>query len=115
MLIPCFFCTFAESMYKMERLILNKINKSVKPKYKLFLRFLKENGVFKRYFEILRKKPQGCFKDFYYGDITYFFNHADPLDWTTECFTWTEQEEGGDFWENIHYEWDKCCAKNGFG
>ena len=91
----------------MKGVLANKLNPSVRPQYKTFLRFLKDNGVFSRYFAIMSTKPAGNFISFYRGDVTFFLNTVICYNWTTECFIWDRQKEGRNFWENIHNKWNK--------
>ena len=96
----------------MKGALANKLNPLVRPKYKVFLRFLKDNGVFSRYFAIMRSNPEGYFITLYDGNLILFFNNVACYDWTTECFTWVKQKEGRDFWENIHRKWSSYSYKN---
>lgn len=88
-----------------------KIGKQLKPeRQKLFLhftRFLKDKGVFHRFFEIMDTKPYGMYRNVFKSNIVYFFNECMPDEWTTNCFTWSTLNEGHDFWSKIHNEWSR--------
>jgi hypothetical protein len=78
-----------------------------KEAYKGFNRFLKDKGVFSRYYKILKSNPDGYFKSFYRSDIKYFLNNCEPSNWLTSCFVWSRQIEGHDFWGELHKEWTR--------
>ena len=80
-----------------------------KKSFKRFNRFLKDNGVFNRYYKILKDKPEGSFSDVYHGEIVHFLNTCPVHLWLRYCFIWHEQKEGSLFWEKLHSMWHYQC------
>jgi hypothetical protein len=79
----------------------------------LFFRFLKENGLYTYYTNIMKNKPRGEYIIIYNGDIETFFEKCPPRKWTTSCFSWSTYDIYGVVdWSCVHYLWAKLLEEN---
>ena len=84
-----------------------------KDEFKIFIRFLKENGIFSAYFRELNRNNDPCSTFFfiYKKNKKDFFSKCHPSDWTDYCFCWANTRAGDYFWSNVNNLW-KSYLKN---
>jgi len=80
---------------------------------KKFVEFLKNNDIYKKFLDNLRREMRvrnraTYYKRFWYS-INTFCNDVQELDYINNAFFWKDTPEGHDFWERYHYEWQDIC------
>lgn len=93
--------------------IIEKLPKNRREEYLMFIRFLKERGVYVAYFRNLKNNESylDAFNFLYEHNLARYFSDGEPFNWLTECFYWADQKEGRSFWERLHNEWQKNLNK----
>ena len=84
-----------------------------KNEFKIFTRFLKENGIFSAYFREMDRNNDPCssFCFLYKKNKKDFFSKCNPSDWSDYCFCWVNTRAGNDFWSEVNDLW-KSYLKN---
>ena len=95
----------------MKGALVNGINEERRNAFKYFIRFLKDNGIYRRFFNILKGNPEGFYTDMYKSNMVIFFNNALPDNWLNDSIVWALQEEGSKFWKNMHEKWCDTYSK----
>ena len=87
--------------------LIEKLPENRKEIFLMFIRFLKERGVYTAYFRNLKNNISDldAFNFLYEHNLTRYFSVGMPFSWLIECFCWADQKEGRNFWEMLHNEW----------
>lgn len=89
----------------MKGALVNNINEEQRNAFKYFIRFLKDNGIYRRFFNILRGNPEGFYTEKYKSNMVIFFNNALPDNWLNDSIVWDRQKEGREFWCIKNNKW----------
>ena len=89
----------------MKGALVNNISEERRDTFKHFIRFLKENGIYRRFFNILKGNPDGFYISKYKSNMVVFFNNSFPDAWLNDSIIWADQEEGSGFWGRMHRTW----------
>ena len=74
----------------------------IKNKRKIFIRFLKENNVYKNFINNVEGK-YGFYKRF--DELLFFATQGIYLNEVKGGFRWDKTKEGWKFWDNINNKW----------
>ena len=89
----------------MKGALVNNINEERRNAFKYFIRFLKDNGIYRRFFVILKNNPEGLYRTKYRSNMSFFFINSFPDNWLTDSIIWAKQKEGSEFWSINHNKW----------
>ena len=86
---------------------LSKIFKNNNDEFKKFCRFLKEHGVYRKFFENMANCNENAvsFNNRYKHNFNRFFAEEINLYWVRSAFVWDDTKERFDFWCNMSKNW----------
>ena len=87
-----------------------------KEEYKIFIRFLKENGIYKAFWRnVLDQKAKRDYENYFFtkynNSVIEFITRADPNDWIDHGLVWRRQPEGESFWTKVNSKWNYYLGK----
>jgi hypothetical protein len=87
-----------------------------KEEYKIFIRFLKENGIYKAFWRnVLNQKAKKDYENYFFtkynNSVIEFITRADPNVWIDHGLVWRRQPEGEPFWSKVDSKWNTYLDK----